>query len=71
MATIYEQIGDLYFNGTEEEFPKDYYKEERWYKKSRAKYKYLNDLDPENEPKYQKSLKLIDYKLNISVENQN
>ena len=71
MATIYEQIGDLYFNGTEEEFPKDYYKAERWYKKSRSKYKDLNDLDPENEPKYQKSLKLIDYKLNISVEIQN
>ena len=71
MASIYEQFGDLYFNGTEEEFPKDYYKAERWYKKARSKYKDLNELDPGNESKYQKSLKLIDYKLNISVENQN
>ena len=71
MANIYEQIADRYFNGTEENFQKDYYKAERWYKKAKSKYKDLNILDPDNQSNYQKSLDLIEYKLNISIENQN
>jgi len=70
MATLYEQLGDKYFNGTEENFEKDYFQAERWYKKARSKLRSLNEIDIDNQPKYAKAIKLIDYKMNISVENQ-
>ena len=71
MATIYESQADKYFNGKEEDFPKDYYKAEKLYKKAKTKYKDLYNLDPDNESKYKKQVSLIDYKLNIAIENQN
>ena len=70
MATLYEQLGDKYFNGTEENFKKDYFQAERWYKKARSKLRSLNEIDTDNQEQYEKALKLIDYKMNISAENQ-
>ena len=70
MATLYEQIGDKYFNGTEENFKKDYFQAERWYKKAISKLRSLNEIDTDNQEQYAKALKLIDYKMNISAENQ-
>ena len=70
MATLYEQLGDKYFNGIEENFKKDYFQAERWYKKARSKLRSLNEIDTDNQEQYAKALKLIDYKMNISAENQ-
>ena len=49
MATLYEQLGDKYFNGTEENFKKDYFQAERWYKKARSKLRSLNEIDTDNQ----------------------
>ncbi len=69
MATLYEQLGDKYFNGTEEDIEKDYVEAHRWYRKARAKLRDLKNLDVDNRSTYKKALKLIDYKMNITAEN--
>ena len=64
MAHAFEGLGDKYKNGTDG-FEKDLTKAARWYRKAGRKIKDAMTIDYENEEKYTRQLKLIQYKRNI------
>ena len=68
MASVYESLGDKYFNGTDG-FSKDFELAVRWYRKAEKKIKNVKSIDFDNEAEYQRQLELIRYKRDIAEQN--
>ena len=67
MAEAYEELGDNYRLG-KDGFEKNPFQSARWYRKAEKKFKFIMDIDLDNESTYKKYIEQLRYKRNI-VEN--
>jgi tetratricopeptide (TPR) repeat protein len=67
MAEAYEELGDNYRLG-KDGFEKNPSQSARWYRKAEKKFKFILDIDLDNESTYKKYIEQLRYKRNI-VEN--